>query len=250
MITRITNLDIQQDIDKVLQKILLALTEVSVIILTSALSIIASVVGFFLRRKIYPILSWLGLNYFEERNKMIRDINSDLIWCQGALKANSYGLFRSHNGQAYVLANDDLPHITSPKRLKSDLKIKVHKINSKPEEFFPKELDYKLFKAIINTTVANDWKLITYESISNEYPKSEILLFLEANGIDSLLSYKIWDMDKKTFGIIFFSWSSSPNIDLLFDRVVSKKLDSISIRFQNYIVSSIVEKIFNWRVIK
>ena len=148
------------------------------------------------------------------------------------------------------MTNDELPHITSPKRLKSDLKIKVHKINSKPEEFFPKELDYKLFKAIINTTVANDWKLITYESISNEYPKSEILLFLEANGIDSLLSYKIWDMDKKTFGIIFFSWSTPPNIDLLFDRVVSKRLDSISIRFQNYIVSSIVEKIFNWRVIK
>ena len=52
------------------------------------------------------------------------------------------------------------------------------------------------------------------------------------------------------FGIILFTWSKKPNLENLFDRVVSKKLDSISIRFQNYIVSSIVEKAFNFRIIR
>jgi hypothetical protein len=57
-------------------------------------------------------------------------------------------------------------------------------------------------------------------------------------------------MDRKTFGLILFTWSKKPEIDYLFDRDVSKKLDSISIRFQNYIVSSIMEKVLNWRVIR
>ena len=50
-------------------------------------------------------------------------------------------------------------------------------------------------------------------------------------------------MDIKTFGMILFTWSKKPELENLFDRNVSKKLDSISIRFQNYIVSSIMEKI-------
>ncbi len=110
-------------------------------------------------------------------------------------------------------------------------------------------MDYKTYKSIIDHTIANDWQLIYYDAIKSENPKSELLIFLEANGIDYLLSYKIWDMDRKTFGMIFFTWSKKPELENLFDRNVSKKLDSISIRFQNYIVSSIMEKIFNFRIV-
>jgi hypothetical protein len=56
-------------------------------------------------------------------------------------------------------------------------------------------------------------------------------------------------MDRKTFGMILFTWSKKPELENLFDRNVSKKLDSISIRFQNYIVSSVMEKLFNWRIV-
>jgi hypothetical protein len=244
-------MDISNDIDKILTKIIVGLTEFALIILTSALSIFASVLVFFLRGRVYKLLAYFGLNYFEERNKMIRDINSDLLFCQGALRADTYALFRTFNGKAYLIEdNDTMPHITGRKdAIKENAKIKVRKINSKPEDFFPKELEYEIYKSIINHTIANDWQLISYDSIRNENPKTELLIFLEANGIDHLLSFKIWDMDKKTFGMILFTWSRKPDLENLFDRNVSKKLDSISIRFQNYIVSSLMEKIFNARIV-
>ena len=244
-------MDISGQIDSILKKIIIGITEVSIIVFTSALSIIASVLVFFLRQRIYNFLSKFGLTYFEERNKMIRDINSDLVYCQGALRAKTYGLFRTYNGRAYLVDEDIKPSETNAKKLINiNRKIKVRKINSKPEDFFPKELDFKILKSIINHTLANDWQLIYYDSIKNENPKTELLIFLEANGIDHLLSYKIWDMDAKTFGMIVFTWSKQPDLENLFDSMVSKKLDSISIRFQNYIVSSLVEKVLNWRIIR
>lgn len=244
-------MDISSEIDNIIKKILVGVTEITLIVFTSALSIFASVLIFFLRQKIYNLLSKLGLTYFEERNKMIRDINSDLVYCQGALRAKTYGLFRTYNGRAYLVDEDIKPSETNAKKLINiDRKVKVRKINSKPDDFFPKELDFKIFKSIINHTIANDWQLISYDSIKNENPKTELLIFLEANGIDHLLSYKIWDMDTKTFGMILFTWSKKPDLENLFDPLVSKKLDSISIRFQNYIVSSLIEKVLNWRVIR
>lgn len=242
-------MEMNKDIDRILQKIIVGLAEVSVIIFTSVLSVFASVALFFLRKKIYAILSWLGLNYFEERNKMIRDINSDLIYCQGALRASTYALFRTYNGNSY-LTEDNTDHNTTGSKRIIDVNrnVKIRRVNSKPDDFFPKFLDYKIYKSIINHTIANDWQLISYDSIKTENPKTELLIFLEANGIDHLLSYKIWDMDAKTFGIIIFTWTKKPDLDNVFDRIVSKKLDSVSIRFQNYIVSSLSEKILNWRV--
>jgi len=239
------------DFDKIIHKIIVGITEISLIILTSILSILVSVILFFLRQKIYNVLSWLGLTYFAERNKIIRDINSDLLWCQGALRANAYGLFRTYNSRNYLVDSDIDKLDTNARILKSaSRKIKVIKVNSKPDGFFPIELDVRIYKSIIDHTIANDWQLISYEAIKNDNPKTDLLIFLEANGIDYLLSYKIWDMDRKTFGLILFTWSKKPEIDYLFDRDVSKKLDSISIRFQNYIVSSIMEKVLNWRVIR
>jgi len=244
-------MDISSEIDNIIKKILVGVTEITLIVFTSALSIFASVLVFFLRQKIYHLLSKLGLTYFEERNKMIRDINSDLVYCQGVLRAKTYGLFRTYNGRAYLVDEDIKPSETNAKKLINiDRKVKVRRINSKPDDFFPKELDFKIFKSIINHTIANDWQLISYDSIKNENPNTELLIFLEANGIDHLLSYKIWDMDTKTFGMILFTWSKKPDLENLFDPLVSKKLDSISIRFQNYIVSSLIEKVLNWRVIR
>ncbi len=245
-------MNIDLHIDKIMQKILVGLAEVGIIFLTSVLSILASVMVYFLRSKIFTMLSFFGITYFQERHKNIREINSDLLWCQGALCADSYALFRTHNGRAYLneeivfnISNTD----SKPTIFKKN-KIVVRKINSKPENCFPDFLDYDIYKSIIHASMSNDWSLISYDGIKNDYPTSPLIIFLEANGIDHLLSYKIWDMNTKTFGIILFTWRKSPNLDNLFDRNVSKKLDSISIRFQNYVVSSIVEKVFNFRIIR
>lgn len=245
-------MDISEELHKILVKIMIGLAEVSVIIFTSILSIIASVVVYFLRSRISNLLAALGIAYFQERYKTIRDINSDLLWCQGALRADSYSIFRTYNGQAYVneeisfnLSNTD----SKPAIFKKN-KIIIRKINSKPETFFPEFLSYEIYKSIIHASMANDWSLISYDGIKSDYPTSPLIIFLEANGIDNLMSYKIWDMNTKTFGIILFTWSKKPNLENLFDRQVSKKLDSISIRFQNYIVSSIAEKLFNFRIIR
>ena len=56
------------------------------------------------------------------------------------------------------------------------------------------ELDVRIYKSIIDHTIANDCQLISYEAIKNDNPKTDLLIFLEANGIDYLLSYKIWDI--------------------------------------------------------
>ena len=95
-------MDISEELHKIFVKIMIGLAEVSVIIFTSILSIIASVVVYFLRSRISNLLAALGITYFQERNKSIRDINSDLLWCQGALRADSYSLYRTFNGQAYI----------------------------------------------------------------------------------------------------------------------------------------------------
>lgn len=245
-------MELSEEVNKILVKIMIGITEVSVIIFTSILSIFASVIIYFLRSKIFKILSAIGITYFQERHKNIRDINSDLLWCQGALRADTYSLYRTFNGQAYI--NEEvtfnLSNTDSRQNIFINKKITVRKINSKPDDFFPELLDYEIYKSIIHASLANDWSLISYDGIKNDLPTSPLIIFLEAHGIDNLMSYKIWDMNTKTFGIILFTWSKKPNLDNLFDRSVSKKLDSISIRFQNYIVSSIAEKLFNFRIIR
>lgn len=245
-------MELSEEVNKILVKIMIGITEVSVIIFTSILSIFASVIIYFLRSKIFKILSAIGITYFQERHKNIRDINSDLLWCQGALRADTYSLYRTFNGQAYI--NEEvtfnLSNTDSKQTIFKNKKITVRKINSKPDDFFPELLDYDIYKSIIHASLANDWSLISYDGIKSDYPTSPLIIFLEANGIDNLMSYKIWDMNTKTFGIILFTWSKKPTLENLFDRTVSKKLDSISIRFQNYIVSSIAEKLFNFRIIR
>ena len=121
---------------------MIGVAEVSVIIFTSILSVIASVIVYFLRSKIFSILAMLGITYFQERHKNIREINSDLLWCQGALRADSYSLYRTFNGQAYI--NEEVAFNLSDTDSKPNVfknkKITVRKISSKPNDFFPKLL--------------------------------------------------------------------------------------------------------------
>ena len=155
-------MDISEELHKILVKIMIGLAEVSVIIFTSILSIIASVVVYFLRSRISNLLAVLGITYFQERNKSIRDINSDLLWCQGALRADSYSLYRTFNGQAYI--NEEVAFSATNTNSKPNVfknkKITVRKINSKPDEFFPELLEYEIYKSIIHASLANDWSLI------------------------------------------------------------------------------------------
>ena len=103
---------------------------------------------------------------------MIRDINSDLVYCQGALKAKTYGLLGLTTDTFYLIDEDIKPSETDAKKLiNSSRKIKVRRINSKPDDFCPKELGFKIFKSIINHTIANDWQLISYDSIKTKIPK-------------------------------------------------------------------------------
>lgn len=234
------------DIDKILMKVFVGLGEVFTIIIISILSLLI----FLARKYIYNLLKLIGLNYFKERLEIIREINSDLLWCQGALRADTYALFRTHNGTAWV---QDVPKYSNKHsdRNKTDTlyrKINIKKINSKPHNFYSDILDTKLYKAILDLTLANDWQLISYDAIKRDYPTSELIVFFEEYGIENLLSYRIWDKNNKTFGLIFFTWGEAPSRENLFTRDVSKKLDSVAIRFQNYIISSISEKFFNLRI--
>lgn len=243
-------MNLQNEFDKIISKLILGLLEASIVTIISIMSLAASVIMYFLRRYIYSFLGILGINYFKERNKIIRDINSDLLWCQGALRADSYCLFRTYNGRAYI-TEEITPHKTNPNMPTiPEGKITVKKVNSKPEEFFPNFLDQEIYNSVIALSVSNDWQLISYDAIKADNPSNPLIVFLEEQGIDHLLSYRIWDMNTKTFGIVLFTWGFRPNLEDLFDRKVSKKLDSISIRFQNYIVSSIIEKVLNLRFIR
>jgi hypothetical protein len=151
--------DISEELHKIFVKIMVGVAEVSAIIFTSILSVIASVIVYFLRSKIFSILAMLGIAYFQERHKNIREINSDLLWCQGALRADSYSLYRTFNGQAYI--NEEvafnLKDTDSKPNVFKNKKITVRKISSKPDDFFPKLLEYEIYKSIIHASLANDW---------------------------------------------------------------------------------------------
>jgi len=58
-------MNIDLHIDKIMQKILVGLAEVGIIFLTSVLSILASVMVYFLRSKIFTMLSFFGITYFQ-----------------------------------------------------------------------------------------------------------------------------------------------------------------------------------------
>lgn len=205
--------------------------------------ITALIGGFFyvLRKYLYSIFRILGVTYFSDRHKLIREINSDLLWCMGALRADVYGLFRTYNGKSYVEENNFSTLDTDSKKVYTYNKIITKRVNDKPNGFFPEYLDVSLYSSIICKIINNDWYIFKYEEIKSDSPQSQLLVFMESNGIDTLMAYRIWDIDKKTYGLIFFCWGI--NKEPIFDRHVSKKLDSISIRFQNYVSSSIMEKI-------
>lgn len=237
-------MELDEHLDKVFVKIFLGFSEI--IGATIAILFTAGTGAFFyfVRKHLYEWLKILGVTYFADRLKNIRDINSDLIWIQGAFKADVYGLFRTYNGKSYVEDSMEFSaNVTDSKKLKQYEKIKVKKMNAKPEAFFPNYLDRDLYKFIIDQTVISDWKFFSYDSLKLNNPNSPILVFLESEGINNLLTYRIWDKNKKTYGIVLFTWGKDIDINIVFTKQISKKLDSIAIRFQTHIESSLIEKI-------
>lgn len=242
--------DIETQFDKIALKIFFGLSEIIGIIVISGLSALVGIIIFFARKYIYRLLQWCGIGYFQERLKIIKEINSDLLWCQGALRADSYALFRTYNGKSYVEDNIEPSHKDTGRRkvVSAPKKITVELINSKPEDFYPQVLDNDIYKSIIDLSITNDWQLISYDYVKEQNEVTPLLVFLEANDIDFLMSFRIWNKLSKTYGIILFTWRSKPEIDLLYTREVDKKLDSIAIRFQNHIESSVMEKLLNVRM--
>lgn len=235
---------IDDKLTKISVKLFLGFSEIIGMALAVMFTAGVGALFYYIRKHLYEWLNIIGINYFADRLKNIREINSDLIWIQGAFKADIYGLFRTYNGKSYIDDNTEFPATeTDAKRLKKYSKIKVRKMNSKPDEFFPEFLDRDLYQFIIDQTVINDWKFFSYDSLKEHNPNSPILVFLEAEFINNLLTFRIWDKSKKTYGIVLFAWNQEPDINNLFTKQISKKLDSIAIRFQTHIESSLMEKV-------
>ena len=235
---------IDDKLDRIAVKLFLGFSEIIGMVLAVLFTTTAGLFIYYVRKHVYEWLRIIGVNYFADRLKNIKDINSDLTWIQGAFRADVYGLFRTYNGKSYVEdTNEFSATVTDSKKLRAYSKIKVKKMNSKPFDFFPEFLDKDLYKFIIDQTVLNDWKFFSYDSLKANNPNSPILVFLESEAINNLLTYRIWDKNKKTYGIVLFAWGNDPDIDNMFTRQVSKKLDSIAIRFQTHIESSIMEKV-------
>lgn len=228
--------------DKLIVKIIMGLSEIALVIIYALASFAAGVFLFFIRKYIYRLLNWIGISYFNERHLNIRNINSDLIWCQGSLQADSYGLYRTYNGRSYVVDNVFNPHDTGKKKIDLLQKIYVEKVNSKPEDYYGEYIDVEIYESILKSTLKNDWKVFSYDQLRATNSNSPILVFLEENGIDYLMTYRIWDKENKTYGLIFFTWAREPENEISLTREVSKKLDSISIRFQSHINTSVLEK--------
>lgn len=236
---------LDEKLDRITVKLFLGVSEVIGILIASMVTVSTGMLIYYVRKYIYEWLRIIGINYFADRLKNIREINSDLIWIQGAFRADVYALFRTYNGKSYI--EDEGFSSTNSKRLTRYQKIKVRKMNSKPDEFFPNELDRDLYKFIIDQTIINNWKLFSYDSVRANNPNSPLLVFLESEFIDNLLTFRIWDKSKKTYGIVLFAWNQPPDIHNLFTKQISKKLDSIAIRFQTHIESSLTEKVgFRW----
>lgn len=238
---------IDDKLNKFTVKLFLGFSEVISIVVASLFTVTTGLMIYYIRKHLYEWLRIIGINYFADRLKNIREINSDLIWVQGSFRADVYGLFRTYNGKCYVEDSGFPATNTDSKRLNSYRKIKVKKMNSKPDEFFPDELDKDLYKFIIDQTIINDWKLFSYDSVKEDNPNSPLLVFLESEFIEYLFTFRIWDKSKKTYGVILFAWNQKPDIDSMFNKQISKKLDSIAIRFQTHIEGSLSEKVgFRW----
>ena len=235
--------DLHKQFDKFIFRVALHFSEIFSYFLLSVFAVFGSLLIIYARKYGSLLLSKIGITYFIDRLNTIRDINSDLIWIQGALRADVYAIFRTFNGKSYIEDNSYNPHDTGKKKIVNVEKIIARIVNSKPTKYFPDYLDVDVYKQILSLSVSNDWQIISYDYIKKNEPTSKLLVFMELQGIENLFSYRIWDIDKKTYGIILFTWSKSVNIDSLFDRTISKKLDSVSIRFQNYVSSSILEKV-------
>lgn len=228
--------------DKLIVKIFMGLSEIALVLFYGVASFVAGIFLFLVRKYIYRFLNWIGISYFNERHTNIRHINSDLTWCQGSLQADSYGLFRTYNGKSYVVDNIFSQYDTGKKKIDLLQKIYVEKVNSKPEDFYDEYIDVDIYEFILKSTLKNDWKVFSYDQLRATNSNSPILVLLEKNGIDYLMTYRIWDKENKTYGLIFFTWSSEPENEITLTREVSKKLDSVSIRFQSHINTSVLEK--------
>lgn len=235
---------IDDRLDRIAVKLFMGFSEIIGMALAVIITAGVGALFYYIRKHLYEWLRIIGVNYFADRLKNIRDINSDLIWIQGAFKADVYGLFRTYNGKSYVEDNADFSRMdTDSKKFIHLKKIKVRKMNSKPDDFFPDFLDNDLYQHIIDQTVINDWKIFSYDSLKANNPNSPILVLLEAQYINNLLTFRIWDKNKKTYGIILFAWNREVEAGEIFTKQISKKLDSIAIRFQSHIESSLMEKV-------
>lgn len=190
--------------------------------------------SFFFKRWSMAILTKLGFTYFQERQKELLDIYSDVIELKGTLKADHEVFYRLYCKKPYISSDC--------KNIKSIL------IHQKPGDTFPNTIDDITYKEIIDISLKNDRTCFSYERLKAIQPNSKLLVFMEQKNINYLLVHRVTNFRGKEYGLLIYAWDIDPEYDKIYNEGVSRKFDSINNRFYPLIESSIGERI-GFRVI-
>lgn len=219
------------EFEKGFNKFFLFVGEISGFIISFSVGIILLI----LRKQFYSLAKRLGFTSLEEANTKIRSIVNDCIELKGRMRCKTFAFIRCSNGKAYVTSTTN--------------KVNITKLNSKPDDFVPNELEERHFRALIKYSIDYDWKFIKYENIRELDPNSPLLILLEEHKISTIYIHKISDRneeDEHVYGFLIFGWVEQLSIDEFLDNfsIIEKRmLDSIHLRFISFIDNSIFEKI-------
>lgn len=232
--------DLEDAFNRLFYKLYLYFGELLTIVILSLMAVFY----FFFKQYIFLFFDKLGVGYFRERKERISQTLSDVIEAKGMVKADAVVLYRLSNGKWFT-------HIVQTEIDKHEYiyeDLKITRVYHKPFDVFPEKLDPSDYNAIIKYALTNDYETFSWLDIRGENRLSPVLSFLQEKNLTYFLVYRITDYSARDYGFLLFSWKSEPDKELFVSRRLIKILDSINIRFQNYIESSLIEKFFNIRV--
>lgn len=219
------------EFEKSFNKFFLLVGEISDFLISFTIGIMVII----LRKQFYALANRLGFTSLEEANIKIRSIVNDCIELKGRMRCKAFAFVRCNNGKAYVTSNGE--------------NVKITKLNSKPDNFIPEELQERHFRALIKYSIDYDWKFIKYEDIRALDPNSPLLILLEEHNISTIYIHKLSDRNEDSehiYGFLIYAWVEELTIDEFLDNFSIKEkrmLDSIHNRFISFIDNSIFEKI-------
>ncbi len=206
--------------------------EMGIIIILALLMMIS----FFFKRWSIALLTKLGFTYYQERQKELLEIYSDIVELKGFLKADHEAFYRVYSNVEYVGKN------YFPNKIKSKL------LHQKPEDTFDMSLENEMYYEIVDIALQNDRTTFSYSQLKAINPQSKILVVMEKHKINYLLIHRITNYRGKEYGLLFYAWDNDPQYEKIYDEGISRKFDSINNRFYPLVESSIGERI-GFRVI-